>query len=50
MVAVFLDATVVWVALDPTPMHLMSRWNWWLPEWLDRILPNIALEGVEAIP
>ena len=48
MVAVFLDATVVRIALVPATMRLMGRWNWWLPAWLDRILPNISLEGIEG--
>jgi len=46
MVAVFLDATVVRIALVPATMRLIGRWNWWLPGWLDRILPSIALDGV----
>jgi RND superfamily putative drug exporter len=48
MVAVFLDATVVRIALVPATMRLMGRWNWWLPGWLDRILPNISLEGIDG--
>lgn len=44
-VAVFLDATIVRVVLVPATMRLMGHWNWWLPKWLDRILPNVSLEG-----
>ncbi|HEX9824149.1 MAG TPA: MMPL family transporter [Actinomycetota bacterium] len=43
--AVFLDATLVRVVLVPATMRLMGKWNWWLPGWLDRILPNVSLEG-----
>jgi RND superfamily putative drug exporter len=25
-------------------MKLMGDWNWWMPRWLDRVLPRIALE------
>lgn len=42
--AVFLDATVVRLLLVPAVMSLFGRWNWYLPSWLDRILPRIALE------
>jgi len=41
--AVFIDATVIRILLVPAAMRLMGRWNWWLPSWLDRILPNVAL-------
>src|SRR5579864_6518183 len=44
-VAVFLDATIVRVVLVPATMRLMGHWNWWLPKWLDDILPNVSLEG-----
>ncbi|HEX6261484.1 MAG TPA: MMPL family transporter [Actinomycetota bacterium] len=48
--AVFLDATLVRVVLVPATMRLMGDWNWWLPGWLDRILPNVSLEGVGPEP
>jgi RND superfamily putative drug exporter len=47
-VAVLVDATVVRMLLVPSLMVLMGRANWWLPRWLDRILPRIHLEGPEA--
>lgn len=37
--AVFLDATVVRALLVPATMRLLGRWNWWLPTWLERLLP-----------
>jgi RND superfamily putative drug exporter len=43
-VAVLLDATIVRVVLVPATMRLMGKWNWWLPGWLDRILPQVVLE------
>ena len=44
-VAVFLDATLVRMVLVPATMSLFGRANWWLPGWLDRILPHLDLEG-----
>ena len=43
-VAVFVDATVVRLLLVPATMELMGEWNWWLPRWLERIVPRISLE------
>ena len=44
-VAVLLDATVVRMVLVPATMALLDRANWWLPRWLDRLLPNVDVEG-----
>lgn len=43
--AVFLDATVVRMILVPATMELLGARNWWLPRWLDRLLPTIDVEG-----
>jgi RND superfamily putative drug exporter len=43
--AIFLDATVVRMLLVPATMELLGDKNWWLPRWLDRILPSIDVEG-----
>jgi RND superfamily putative drug exporter len=43
--AIFLDATIVRMVLVPATMELLGDRNWWLPAWLDRILPNIDVEG-----
>jgi RND superfamily putative drug exporter len=43
--AIFLDATIVRMILVPATMELLGDKNWWLPRWLDRILPNIDVEG-----
>jgi RND superfamily putative drug exporter len=39
--AVLIDATVVRVVAVPATMRLLGRWNWWLPRWLDRLLPHL---------
>ncbi|MCK9519366.1 MAG: MMPL family transporter, partial [Dehalococcoidia bacterium] len=49
-VAVFIDATVVRLLLVPATMQLMGSWNWWLPGWLDRVLPRISIEGQSQEP
>ena len=43
--AVFIDATVVRMVLVPATMELLGDRNWWLPGWLDRLLPNLRVEG-----
>jgi RND superfamily putative drug exporter len=43
--AILVDATVVRVVLVPATMKLMGDANWWLPAWLDRILPNVDIDG-----
>jgi RND superfamily putative drug exporter len=42
--AVALDAFVLRTVLVPAGMHLFGRANWWLPRWLDRCLPRLAME------
>jgi RND superfamily putative drug exporter len=44
-IAIAIDATLVRLILVPAAMQLLGRWNWWLPGWLDRILPHVGLEG-----
>ncbi|MDT0347324.1 MMPL family transporter [Streptomyces litchfieldiae] len=46
-VAVALDAFVLRTVLVPAAMHLFGRANWWLPGWLDRILPHLSVEAPE---
>ena len=43
--AVLLDATVVRMVLVPSTMELLGERNWWLPRWLDRVLPEVHIEG-----
>jgi putative drug exporter of the RND superfamily len=49
-VAVFVDATIVRVALVPSTMVLLGDRNWWLPSWLDRVLPHLDIEGESGLP
>jgi RND superfamily putative drug exporter len=46
--AIFLDATLVRMVLVPAVMQLLGERNWWIPSWLERILPRIDVE--RAIP
>jgi RND superfamily putative drug exporter len=45
--AIFVDATVVRMVLVPAVMQLMGRANWWIPGWLDRVLPRLDPRPVE---
>src|SRR4051794_11825268 len=44
--AIFLDATVVRMVLVPAVMQLLGKRNWWIPDWLERILPRLDVERV----
>lgn len=44
---VLLDAFVVRMVLIPAAMHLLGEHAWWLPRWLDRILPDVDVEGAK---
>ncbi len=48
--AVFLDAFVIRTVLVPAAMHVFGDANWWLPGWLDRILPQLSVEPAEERP
>jgi len=56
--AIFIDATVVRLVLVPATMELLGNANWWLPRWLDRIVPRLSVEvdtepapiELEAVP
>ena len=43
--AIFLDATLVRMVLVPAVMQLLGPRNWWIPDWLERILPRIETEA-----
>jgi len=43
--AIFLDATIIRLLLVPAVMHLLGRFNWWIPRGLGRILPELHIEG-----
>jgi RND superfamily putative drug exporter len=44
--AIFLDATLVRMVLVPAVMSLLGKWNWWIPNWLERTLPRLDVEHV----
>ena len=46
--AIFLDATLVRMVLVPAVMQLLGARNWWIPDWLERLLPRIDVERSEA--
>ena len=46
--AVLLDASLVRMLLVPATMELLGDKNWWMPAWLDRVLPRISVEGPAA--
>jgi RND superfamily putative drug exporter len=45
-VAILLDASLVRMVLVPSAMRLLGPANWWLPRWLDRVLPAVSVEPV----
>ena len=47
--AVLLDAFVIRMLIVPAAMHRIGAANWWLPGWLDRVLPHLSVEGDEAV-
>ena len=50
-VAILIDATIVRMVLLPATMALLGKANWWLPRWLDRLLPQLAIErSPEELP
>ena len=49
-VAILIDATIVRMVLVPATMKLVGNANWWLPGWLDRLLPAVDTEGSGARP
>jgi RND superfamily putative drug exporter len=49
-IAIALDATLVRLILVPAAMKLLGDWNWWMPSWLDRVLPNLNFEDRHPEP
>jgi putative drug exporter of the RND superfamily len=47
--AIFLDATVVRMVLVPAVMQLLGSRNWWCPDWLKRLLPDIEVDRAPAV-
>ncbi len=48
--AIFVDATIVRIILVPATMKLLGDTNWWIPAWLDRLIPQIDIEGDAGLP
>jgi RND superfamily putative drug exporter len=48
--AVLIDATLVRMILVPSVMSLLGRHAWWMPRWLEPIVPHLTLEGSAAAP
>jgi putative drug exporter of the RND superfamily len=46
--AIFLDATVVRMVLVPAVMQILGDRNWWIPGWLERVLPRLDMERAPA--
>lgn len=47
-VAIALDAFLIRVVLMPALMRVLGRANWWMPAWLDRIVPHLDIDGADA--
>ncbi|HEX5018942.1 MAG TPA: MMPL family transporter, partial [Actinomycetes bacterium] len=47
--AVLLDAFIVRLVLIPSLMSILGKTNWWLPGWLDRVIPHVSVESEEDI-
>lgn len=47
---VLLDAFVIRMTFIPAAMHLLGKSAWWIPAWLDRILPDVDVEGSKLVP
>jgi RND superfamily putative drug exporter len=45
--AVLIDAFIIRTILVPSLMHFIGKANWWMPRWLDRIVPHLAVEATE---
>ncbi|HUX04308.1 MAG TPA: MMPL family transporter [Acidimicrobiales bacterium] len=43
--AVLMDAFILRTVLVPSLMHFLGRANWWMPKWLDRVVPRVAVEA-----
>ena len=41
--AIFIDAFIIRSLLVPALMQVLGKWNWWVPAWLKRVLPNLTV-------
>jgi RND superfamily putative drug exporter len=46
-VAIAIDSTLVRCLLVPAVMVLMGKWAWWLPAWMEKVVPKFSIEGEE---
>jgi RND superfamily putative drug exporter len=47
--AVLVDAFILRTVLVPALMHFLGDANWWMPTWLERIVPHVAVEATEDV-
>ena len=48
-IGIFVDAFIVRMTIVPAVMSLLGKSAWWLPKWLDRIIPHISIEGEDEV-
>jgi RND superfamily putative drug exporter len=48
--AIIIDAFIIRTVLVPSLMHLFGKANWWLPKWLDRVIPHLNVEAGDMSP
>ena len=46
--AILIDVLIVRMVIAPAVVTLLGDRAWWLPAWLDRVLPNVSLEGPQG--
>jgi RND superfamily putative drug exporter len=44
-VAILIDVLIVRMIVSPALMAVLGDRAWWMPKWLDRVMPNVSLEG-----
>src|SRR5689334_6569482 len=44
-ISVLIDASIIRLVVVPASMFLIGRLNWWMPGWLDRVMPRLEAEG-----
>jgi RND superfamily putative drug exporter len=49
-VAILVDALLVRMLLVPALMHLLGKYAWYMPRWVDRVLPRLTIEPEEEHP
>ncbi len=47
--AVLMDAFILRTVLVPSLMHFFGKANWWMPKWLERVVPHVAVEATEDV-